>query len=343
MRKKKFVSIGAIVGTLALAQGVFAAEIAVIPSQNVLSIQSGGTVNTADDVPAYMYQDSNYFMLRDIGRIVGYRIDWDGNTKKITMTKDKTAQNFNGLSAAKHTENVKKNHQTIVIDGNEYKNMECLNIEGYNYFKLRDLAGAMDFTCDWNNDTNTIMLTTDNENITETTGPQISVDRFLDPDLNQKIIEEDVAYVLGSKNYNEIEKYMRENIDKDFNAEDYVIKEDNYNGLIQDYIVLDIRLDVNGVQTNNFGYRIHCANGKAILITFIGEKNPDFDVAKAGTQQLSDEEAKRKAIEADGYSYEVDEQRIYRFFDMKELINKCEVETVYIDNGGHYFATSHIF
>ncbi|NLK36892.1 MAG: hypothetical protein GX299_02260 [Epulopiscium sp.] len=84
-------------------------------------------------------------------------------------------------------------------------------------------------------------------------------------------------------------------------------------------------------------------NDKAALIIFIGEKNEDFDINEVGKPKLSDEEAKRKAIEADGYDYKVDEQRIQRYFDMKDLTYKCEVETVYIDNSGSYFATSNIF
>ena len=84
-------------------------------------------------------------------------------------------------------------------------------------------------------------------------------------------------------------------------------------------------------------------NDKEALITFIGEKNEDFDINEVGKAKLSDEEAKWKAIEADGYDYKVDKQRIQRYFDMKDLTYKCEVETVYIDNSGHYFATSNIF
>ena len=82
MSKKKFVTMGAVVGTLMLTQGVFAAGIAMTPSQNALSVQSGETVNKVDAVPAYMYQDSNYFMLRDIGRNVGYQVDWDEEVKE---------------------------------------------------------------------------------------------------------------------------------------------------------------------------------------------------------------------------------------------------------------------
>ncbi|MGM9917011.1 stalk domain-containing protein [Anaerotignum sp.] len=348
MSKKKFVTMGAVVGTLMLTQGVFAAGIAMTPSQNALSVQSGETVNKVDAVPAYMYQDSNYFMLRDIGKIIGYQVDWDETTKKITMTKDEAAQNFDGLSAVRQAENVKKDQQTIVIDGNEYEDMGCLNIDGYNYFKLRDLAEAMDFICDWDTSTNTIMLTVGKESVPDTSDTpkpaetNISVDRFLDPELNQKVIKEDVTYVSGSKDYREIEKYIKENIDKNFNVDDYTVTEDDVNGLLSGYNSLVMRLDVNGVRAN-FGYLVTCLNGKAALITFIGEKNEDFDIAKIGTLQLSDEEAKQKAIEADGYDYQVDEQRIYRFFDMKDLKNKCEVETVYINDTGHYFATSHIF
>lgn len=342
MKKKKIFLMGIAAGSIMLTQGVFAAEIDVIPSQNALLVQSGDVANRLEAVPAYMYQDNNYFMLRDIGRIVGYQVDWDENTKNISMIKDKKAQNFDDMSKMKQTGNVVKNHQTIIIDESKYENKECLNIDGYNYFKLRDLAKVMNFTCDWDNNENTIVLTVHEDNDSETSTTDLSVERFLDADLNQKIIEDDVSYVSGSNDYREIENYIKKNIDKDFNADDYIIKEDDVNSIMPGYASLIIKLDVNGVSAN-YGYFITCLNEKAVLITFIGEKNSEFDIHKAGTQQLTDEEAKRKAIEADGYDYEVDEQRIYRYFDMKDLTNKCEVETVYVDDGGHYFATSNVF
>lgn len=55
MNKKKFVAMGAVLGSLMLTQGVFAAGISVMPSQNALSVQSGEAVNKVDAVPAYMY------------------------------------------------------------------------------------------------------------------------------------------------------------------------------------------------------------------------------------------------------------------------------------------------
>lgn len=45
-------------------------RLAVTPSKNTLSVQSGEGVQTVEAVPAYLYQDNNYFMLRDLGKIL---------------------------------------------------------------------------------------------------------------------------------------------------------------------------------------------------------------------------------------------------------------------------------
>lgn len=341
VRKKNFFMMVMIAGSLLLTQSVFAAEITATPSQNTLSVQSESGIEKVEAVPAYLYQDNNYFMLRDIGKIVGYQVNWDENTKQISMLKEESAQNLTGMSQAKQSKSVAKNKQTLIMDGKEYSDKECLHIDGYNYFKLRDMAEIMNFTCDWDDETNGILLTIGKET-SETPEIELSVDRFLNPDVDQKIIEEDVVYVSGSRNYEEVEKYIRENVDEAFRANDYIITQDNMNGTLPGYHSLIMRLDVNGVSAN-VGYLVTCLNDKAALITFIGEKNEDFDINEVGKPQLSDEEAKQKAIEADGYDYQVEEQRIQRYFDMKDFTCKCEVETVYMDDSGHYFATSNIF
>ena len=338
MTKRKYVFMGAIAGSLFIAQSVFAAGIAATPSENALSVKTGDSIEKINAVPAYLYQDNNYFMLRDIGKVVGYEVKWNESTKTISMMSDKAAQNYKDMSKAKQAKTVAKSKETLLIDGKEYADKECLNIDGYNYFKLRDMAEIMNFTCGWDDKEKSILLTI-NKEVPET---ELSVDRFLDPDLDQKVIEDNVVYRAGSKDYKEIEAYIQKNIDKKFDIKGYIVTEDNSDGLLSGYNQLIMKLDVNGVSAN-FGYIVTCLNDKAAIITFIGEKNPDFSVDQVKTDRISDEEAKKKAIEADGYDYEVDEQRIRHFFDMKDLKNKCEVETVYIDNSGHYFATSHIF
>ena len=317
--KKKFVVVGAMAGTLIFTQSALAAGLAVTPSKNTLSVQSGEGVQTVEAVPAYLYQDNNYFMLRDLGKILGYRVDWNEAKKQASLTKESAAQDLQHLSAAKQAKAVKQSKQTILVGATEYENMNCLNIDGYNYFKLRDLVEIMDFTCGWDSEKNRIQLSTGEQN------------------------GEDVPYIPGSKDYAALEAYMQKNVDKDFKASDFIITEAEEGSNTPNLITLDMRLNVNGVMTKNFGYRVLCINKKAALITFIGEKNPDFDITKAGVQKLSDADAKQMALDMDKNSYKAEKQTVSRYFDMQELKQKCEVETTYIDNGGATFVTAHAF
>ena len=97
-------------------------------------------MQTVEAVPAYLYQDNNYFMLRDLGKILGYRVDWNEAKKQASLTKESAAQDLQHLSAAKQAKAVKQSKQTILVGATEYENMNCLNIDGYNYFKLRDIG-----------------------------------------------------------------------------------------------------------------------------------------------------------------------------------------------------------
>lgn len=338
--KKKIVVAGAMAGTLIFAQSAFAAGLAVTPSRNTLSVQSGDGVQTVEAVPAYLYQDNNYFMLRDLGKILGYRVDWNEAKKQVSLTKESTAKDLQHLSAAKQAKAVKQGKQTILVGAVEYKDMNCLNIDGYNYFRLRDLVEIMDFTCGWDSAKNQIQLSTGEQN---DEGVSVSVKDFLIEGANQKVIEEDVPYIPDSKDYAALEAYMQKYVDPDFKASDFIITESEEGSNTPNLITLDMRLNVNGVMTKNFGYRVLCINKKAALITPIGEKNPDFDITKAGTQKLSDEDAKKMALDTDKSNCKVEKQTVFRYFDMQELKQKCEVETTYIDNGGATFVTAHAF
>ena len=90
---------------------------------------------------------------------------------------------------------------------------------------------------------------------------------------------------------------MQKNVDQDFKASDFIITEAEEGSNTPNLITLDMRLNVNGVMTKNFGYRVLCINKKAALITFIGEKNPDFDIKGRRA------EAFRCGCKADGIRY----------------------------------------
>lgn len=341
---------------LLFTQNVFAYDIHVVPSKNTLTIIIDDRLEKIENIPAYVYNDNNYFMLRDIGKITGYKINWNDNSKQISAQKDNAVRNFKNLSILSKAQKVKFEKQTILIDEKEYQNIECLNIDGFCYFKLRDLSNMMDFLCDWNAETNTIIIKNKEEkreSITNENSERFSVDKrkqiqkFLDEDLNQKLIDsDDVKYIRNSNDYTSIEKYIQENIDKGFKISDFSIKESDIydtNFGIDGVITLTMYFKVNDLELSNFGYRIICIDDTALLINFIGKKNSDFDESKIKDFILSEEEAKQKAIESDGFSYKVEEQKVTPYFDMNDMQCKYEIETVYIDEENSYFTTSHTF
>ncbi len=321
-----------------LAQSVFAAESEAVPSQNSFLVHTGSETVKLEAVPAYLYEGNNYFMLRDIGKTAGYAVVWNGEEKTISLNKDDSAMDFAGLSEPGTAAAIAKTEQTIFVDGVEYKDTVCLNIDGYNYFKLRDLAEIMDFDCGWDSETKTVSMTLGKTSAEEK--EELPAEEENEP--KQQNIEEKVVYAAGSHDYGQIESYFRKNIDEDFKAEDYIITETNLNVPTSAAVALNMRLDINGIPAN-IGYYVVCVGGMAEEVTWIGEKNPDFDITKAGTPQIGEEEAKQMALEADGTDYEVEEQSVRYYFDMEELAYKCQVETVYKGKDGDTFATEHIF
>ena len=339
MKKSRIILIGIISGIL-LSQSVCAGEISVTPSTHTISLESIEVRAKIKDLPAYIFQDNNYFMLRDLGKIIGCRIDWDEESRKITVTIDRASQNLTTLSSAKPAKHIAENSQTIIANSHEYKDIKCLNIDGHNYFKLRDLVDIMGFSCHWDEGKKTVVITPDADKYTINVNPE---DLIIPGIENRHIIEENVPYMPNSGDYSHIEKYMQENINPDFKAKDYIITED-FNKSTPGSL-LHLQLNVNGVPTIDYGYWISCINGKMSVLTFTGEMNPDFDLEKAGYPKLSDEDAKRMAIEedADNQKLVVEQQIVSRYYRMRALTHQCEVETVYRNENGTSYATRHVF
>lgn len=68
MKKNKyFFFICGIVCTL-FSQNIYAMNTQPVPSKNPLLVKTATKEQTIKDIPAYFYNNSNYFMLRDIGK-----------------------------------------------------------------------------------------------------------------------------------------------------------------------------------------------------------------------------------------------------------------------------------
>ncbi len=116
---------------------------------------------------AYNIDGNNYFKLRDLAKAISgtskeYDIGWDGSRNTITITSNTAYTSVGGeLSVdvnASQTDAFLTSSK-IYLDG-EKISITAYNIDGYNYFKLRDLGQALDFGVIWDEGTRTIKINT---------------------------------------------------------------------------------------------------------------------------------------------------------------------------------------
>jgi|GEM_PF-5487464 Copper amine oxidase N-terminal domain. len=115
---------------------------------------------------AYNINGNNYFMLRDLaytlsGTSKQFDVGWDGLNSTIVLTSDKSytvvGSEMTGKGVDKKTP--LPTSSKIVSDG-EAISPAGFNIEGNNYFKLRDIGQEFDFGVEWDGANNTIIINT---------------------------------------------------------------------------------------------------------------------------------------------------------------------------------------
>lgn len=104
----------------------------------------------------YNLNDENYFKLRDIaylmdGKKAQFDVGWDGATSSITMTTAQKYQKVGGeMGGASAKPTIKESNARILVDGRAVS-MTAYNINGNNYFRLRDIAAQIGFEVDYIN------------------------------------------------------------------------------------------------------------------------------------------------------------------------------------------------
>ncbi len=119
------------------------------------------------EIAAYNINNSNYFKLRDIAQVVSgttkqFDIAWDGQVNAISIALYKAYTPVGGeLSVAGDIleKTADSTSSTIYLDG-ETVNLTAYNIDGNNYFKLRDIAAVIDFGVTWDEAAGTIGIDT---------------------------------------------------------------------------------------------------------------------------------------------------------------------------------------
>ncbi|MDR1539294.1 MAG: hypothetical protein LBU32_15110 [Clostridiales bacterium] len=107
------------------------------------------------DFDAYTIRDYNYLKLRDLACMLDrtpkyFSIDWDGKSNVIALTSGKSYQRIGGelIGKGKEVKQTSSSTAKIMLDGVEL-DVNGYNIDGNNYYRLRDIAQAMSFYISW--------------------------------------------------------------------------------------------------------------------------------------------------------------------------------------------------
>jgi len=117
---------------------------------------------------SYNINGFNYFKLRDIAYVLNgsakqFAIDWDAANNAMTLKPGSAYAVIGDEMASKgtSTKSATLSNQKVLVDGVVLASktpMEAYNIDGYNYFKLRDIGVIMDIGIGWDNAKNIISI-----------------------------------------------------------------------------------------------------------------------------------------------------------------------------------------
>lgn len=115
---------------------------------------------------SYLIGGNNYLKLRDIAALLGqtekkFSVEWDGVNKSIKLTSGMEYVKVGGelVSPSREDKNAAVSSAKLYLDGAELR-FSAYNIDGNNYFKLRDICDALGVTVDWDAPTKTVILKT---------------------------------------------------------------------------------------------------------------------------------------------------------------------------------------
>jgi Leucine-rich repeat (LRR) protein len=115
---------------------------------------------------AYNISDNNYFKLRDLAFILSgtekqFEVSYDEVTRAIALTSGVAYTPVGGEMTGKGAgdKTPAPTSSKIYLDGKDVS-FTAYNIDGNNYFKLRDIGAAFNFGVDWDGARNTIVIDT---------------------------------------------------------------------------------------------------------------------------------------------------------------------------------------
>lgn len=107
------------------------------------------------EVSGYVVNNSNYYKIRDIAMILRntssrFDVSWSTELSAVTVSTGEKYTIIGGeLEGGEiNAEEIEENTSPIYVDG-AVKELTAYNIDGSNYFKIRDIADLAGFSVDW--------------------------------------------------------------------------------------------------------------------------------------------------------------------------------------------------
>jgi len=140
---------------LSLSGAVLSADpntVTVNPSTQIIKVYDK-TVK----IPGYNINGNNFFKLRGIAQAVDFGVVYEDGVIKINKGFSYIPDGSESIVTPQGKVTAQKSSAKVTIDGNAAA-FDVYNINGSNYFKLRDIASAVDFGVSFDSDTNTIYI-----------------------------------------------------------------------------------------------------------------------------------------------------------------------------------------
>ena len=149
----------------AIATAVIATSLPTAGAANALTVVPTRTKGQAVYVGStrvyptgYNINDNNYFKLRDVGKLAGFGVDWNEDTRTVEISTTRTAPELTGITDTAVTgATAKPTDQRITVDGQEVS-MTAYKIKGNNYVKLRDIGKTINFGVSFNMATKAVSI-----------------------------------------------------------------------------------------------------------------------------------------------------------------------------------------